>query len=143
ERVRTAAEETLGEWDGFVRAQSSRRGEGSDDAELGLASEHYVFREAMVGGIANECAAETALGSEVFGGESDVGSIVDSAIRVSGVIAAVLREVEGDHTDADGLEKLGNEQCGNHHLTDADLAVSEAEESGGGAGEFLRKLHGG
>src|SRR5262245_52770791 len=93
ERVGAASEEALRQRNRFLLGKPGGRRKRSDDAELRLAGQSEITREAVIGRVAQQGAAEAALGAEKSAGETDVGGVVNAPMRVGGTVAPILREV--------------------------------------------------
>ena len=62
-------------------------------------------------------------------------------MRVEGIVAAVLHQIERRHADAHGLRKLRDQERRDLEVADADAPVGVAVEQRGGLGEPLGELH--
>ena len=79
-------------------------------ADFGAARQHHSLADGIVTGIADQHSCEIALRAQDVFGHSEIDSIIDAAVRIERIVAAVLHEVEAGDADADGLREQRQEQ---------------------------------
>ena len=66
----------------------------------------------LVIGVAAEEAQEVLVAAEIVIGQAQIDGVVEAAMRVHRIVAAVLNQVAGDHADPRGLRQRAESAAG-------------------------------
>src|SRR5581483_5722044 len=121
--VRASRIEPLGKRHRFLGVYTRGRGEGFDNAELGLTRQNQILAKRVISGVAEKGAAKAPLGSEEFAAELETCRVVHAAMWIGRIIAAILNEICPENPQPDGFKELGNQKYWDNDVADGVLAI--------------------
>src|SRR5262249_36498039 len=129
-RGAAAAEKALRQRNSLVGVEPRlRHAKRLNPSELQAARQYILLPERMIRRITAEEAQKVPAGSKEAGRQTQVDGVVDAAMRIGRVVAAILDDVAREHADAHGLGEQRNQQRLNLQcsLVHAHTPVGEAE----------------
>src|ERR1700737_4551134 len=82
----------------------------------------------MISGVASQPSEETALPSEILGGDAHIEGVVNAFMRIGWIVATILAQIRGENADTHWLQQLRHQQRRNNDVAGCDAPVGETEQ---------------
>ena len=79
-------------------------------AEFGITGQHHISLQPLVIGVASQESGEVFVASEGMRCKPDIQAVVDAAVRVGRIVAAVLDQIDAEQPDLRRLRIERNEE---------------------------------